>query len=258
MRTMDIKVEANRLEFRNADGRRLGPGELRLFLGETVELRLTVQAGGAPLDFSTAAGVRLAAKDPEDLDAASFLFLSDESDLSDWSDLAAGKLGLELDLNTVELAAFLGNDPQRVELELVETDAGGLPARLLARGPATALRAVITGAEGTPSTATPHLPEQLDFALYAPGNDTVVLSLAAKYAATVQELTVKTAAGTCTLALRRAGVAIGGLSAVAVTADAQTVAASRGNALAAGETLDLVLASVANVTWLYGSVKLQR
>ena len=103
------------------------------------------------------------------------------------------------------------------------------------------------------------LSQQIDYSIYAPGNDTLVIVLNAKKAFTIIGMSIKTAAGTCTAALKIEGTSITGISAVSVSSTETTATASSSdNVVSEGDTVTLVLSSVSGVTFLDASIEIER
>lgn len=100
--------------------------------------------------------------------------------------------------------------------------------------------------------------EDINGHIVTPVNKTFTLVLDAKYARTIDALTVKTASGTCTVNLKIDGVDVTSLSAVAVTSSESTTAASGANSVAAGATVTLTISSVASAADLVFSIKTTR
>lgn len=85
--------------------------------------------------------------------------------------------------------------------------------------------------------------------IQTPANGTLTLVAKAGLSQTLTDIKgVKTSAGTLTLTVLIGGVAVTGLSAVAVTTTAQDIAATALNALAVGGRLTLTVAAVTGAT----------
>lgn len=100
--------------------------------------------------------------------------------------------------------------------------------------------------------------DQIDFFIPVPINGTAPLRLNAKYAFTVDNMSIKTTSGTITATLDIDGVSVTSISAVAVTSTEQTATATGANTAAAGTTLSLVLGSNSSAANLSGSIQITR
>ena len=90
-----------------------------------------------------------------------------------------------------------------------------------------------------------------------PDNLTYTLILSAKTALTINNITVKTDSGTCTLAVTIDGVNVTGLGAISVTNVEQTVNATALNSVAVGQTVAITVsanAAAANLAFSIGIV----
>jgi hypothetical protein len=100
--------------------------------------------------------------------------------------------------------------------------------------------------------------EQIDGMIESASAKTYVLRLNAKYAATVNEITLKTASGTITEKLQIDGVDVTSCTGISVTSSESTTSCTAANSLAAGNTLTLVTSSASSPVDLQMSVKLTR
>ena len=100
--------------------------------------------------------------------------------------------------------------------------------------------------------------DQIDFESVEPGDDTITLRLYAHYAFTINELRIKTASGTCTVAVKIDGTDVTGISAVAVSSTEATGTATAANSVSVGQTVTLVISSSSSVANLAGSLKFTR
>ena len=100
--------------------------------------------------------------------------------------------------------------------------------------------------------------DQIDFESVEPGDDTITLRLYAHYAFTINELRIKTASGTCTVAVKIDGTDVTGISAVAVSSTEATGTATAANSVSVGQTVTLVISSSSSVANLVGSLKFTR
>ena len=100
--------------------------------------------------------------------------------------------------------------------------------------------------------------DQIDFESVEPGDDTITLRLYAHYAFTINELRIKTASGTCTVAVKIDGTDVTGISAVAVSSTEATGTATAANSVSVGQTVTLVISDSSSVANLVGSLKFTR
>jgi hypothetical protein len=111
--------------------------------------------------------------------------------------------------------------------------------------------AVANGGTGATTAATARANlgvavEQVAALFEAPTDKTYTIVLAMKYGCTINELTTKTSNGTLTCAVKINGVAVTGLSAVAVTNSLLTSTATAANTVVAGDLIEMTTsASVA-------------
>jgi hypothetical protein len=101
--------------------------------------------------------------------------------------------------------------------------------------------------------------EELSGMIKAAADGTYVLSQYAKYAMDIVDITLKTSAGTVTVALNREGAAITDCGAIAASGTEATQAAGAASKrVAVGETLTLVLSSASSLGDLSYSIKATR
>ena len=100
--------------------------------------------------------------------------------------------------------------------------------------------------------------DQIDFESVEPGDDTITLRLYAHYAFTINELRIKTASGTCAVAVKIDGTDVTGISAVAVSSTEATGTATASNSVSVGQTVTLVISDSSSVANLVGSLKFTR
>lgn len=143
-------------------------------------------------------------------------------------------------------------------LGLAAGDPSGPPQQI----PPDAISTILDAASD-PFARTSVLPaspkvDQIDFFVPVPTNSTVTLRLNAKYAYTVDNMSIKTTSGTITAALQIDGVSVTSISAVAVTSTEQTATATGANTASAGTTLNLVLTSNSSAANLSGSIQITK
>jgi len=91
-----------------------------------------------------------------------------------------------------------------------------------------------------------------------PSNKTYVLRLKAKYAGTINEVSLKTASGTITAKLQIGGVDVTGCTGISVTSTASLTSCTAANTFASGDTLTLITSSNSSAADLQWSVKVTR
>lgn len=96
---------------------------------------------------------------------------------------------------------------------------------------------------------------QIDWFVEVPTNKSYTIMAAAKVNGTVNNFTVKTSAGTCTLAIAKNGTNITGLGAIAVTSTVQTVNATALNTFVVGDKLTMTVSANAAAANLEFSLK---
>ena len=89
-------------------------------------------------------------------------------------------------------------------------------------------------------------------------NGTYTLVLDAKMAATINEISLETTAGTCTVAIQINGTNVTGMSAIAVTTTKGTSAATGANTIATSNKVTLVVSSASGATNLKFSMKMTK
>jgi hypothetical protein len=114
----------------------------------------------------------------------------------------------------------------------------------------------VTGIQGITGIGFPV--DSINGLIEFPVNKTYVLSVYAVAAATIDNISIKTSAGTCTAAVTITGVNVGSLSGLSVTSTIQTVSATAPNTVNVGDTINLVLTSVVTVSDLQFSIKFTR
>ena len=131
--------------------RPLASPERRLYARELIDLSLQFYSGRNVAALPTGAGYKVAAKDPDDLDGD--LLFQSTNVTSSAADLAAGLLTFgDVDLNTVELIAWIGTEPTLdARLEVLQLDApGGVEEQVLLQTDVPILHDVIQGDEDAP------------------------------------------------------------------------------------------------------------
>lgn len=92
-----------------------------------------------------------------------------------------------------------------------------------------------------------------------PSNGTLVLTAKAAFAFTITQIRgLKTSAGTCTVTVKINGTNVTGLSGLSVTSTGQDVTATAANAVAVGDRVTVVIASVASAADLEFTLKAAR
>lgn len=100
--------------------------------------------------------------------------------------------------------------------------------------------------------------EQIDGMIESPSNKTYILRLNAKYAGTINEVSLKTASGTITAKLQKDGVDVTSCTGISVSSSESTTTCTGANSIAAGETVTLVTSSNSSAADLQFSVKITR
>ena len=100
--------------------------------------------------------------------------------------------------------------------------------------------------------------EQICGLIETPTAKTYTIVIKSNFSFTLNDITVKLASGTCTMAVKIDGVDVTSLSAISVTNGEQTVTASGANAAAAGTDLTLVLSAISSPVDLSFNIKTTR
>lgn len=100
--------------------------------------------------------------------------------------------------------------------------------------------------------------EQIDGLIESPAATTYILRLNAKYAGTINNISIKTSAGTITAKLQIEGVDVTSCTGIAVTSTESTTTCTAANSVAAGDTITLVTSSLSAATNLAFSVGMTR
>jgi len=138
------------------------------------------------------------------------------------------------------------------------SDSNGIPVAC-SSGPSTTEMSYVTGLTSSAQTQISALKvEQLDGMVETPSNKTYVLRLKAKYAGTINEVSLKTASGTITAKLQIGGVDVTGCTGISVTSTASLTSCTAANTFASGDTLTLITSSNSSAADLQWSVKVTR
>ena len=157
-------------------------------------------------------------------------------------------------------------------------DAGGVGLYDAAQSTATNLhfKALIAGANftitdngdgtitlaPTPVLVTTGLIENIDVLVQAPTDDpvtgTITVRLTCTYGFTLNEMSQLMSAGSCTVNVRKNGISVTGLDAVACSTAPSTTPATANNVFVAGDTLDFVISAPAAAANLALSFKTTR
>lgn len=100
--------------------------------------------------------------------------------------------------------------------------------------------------------------EQIDGLIESPAATTYILRLNAKYAGTINNISIKTSAGTITAKLQIEGVDVTSCTGIAVTSTESTTTCTAANSVSAGDTITLVTSSLSAATNLAFSVGMTR
>lgn len=100
--------------------------------------------------------------------------------------------------------------------------------------------------------------EQIDGLIVAPEATTYILRLNAKYAGVINNISIKTSAGTVTAKLQIDGVDVTDCTGIAVTSTEATTTCTAANAVGAGTTIQMVLSSLSSAANLAFSVGMTR
>lgn len=129
----------------------------------------------------------------------------------------------------------------------------------------TASRVMVTNGSKqlTSSTMTQTLlesltSEQIDGLIESPAATTYILRLNAKYAGTINNISIKTSAGTITAKLQIDGVDVTSCTGIAVTSTESTTTCTAANTVSAGTTISLVTSSLSAAANLAFSVGMTR
>ena len=208
--------------------------------------------------------------DQIDLNGTTINSLEDGADVTDATNVAAAGA-----LMTADAGALATLDTVRTS----EIDADAVTNNELANMSASTIKGRRTASGGDPedldadavsdiletatdpfvrTSALSGAVDQIDFESVEPGDDTITLRLYAHYAFTINELRIKTASGTCTVAVKIDGTDVTGVSAVAVSSTEATGTATAANSVSVGQTVTLVISSSSSVANLVGSLKFTR
>lgn len=116
----------------------------------------------------------------------------------------------------------------------------------------------LTSSSVTPTQLASLPIEQLDGFIETPSNKTYVLRVKAKYAGTINEVSLKTASGTITAKLQIGGVDVTSCTGISVTSTASTTSCTAANTFASGDTITLVTSSNSSAADLQFSVKVTK
>lgn len=106
--------------------------------------------------------------------------------------------------------------------------------------------------------ATTAIPESMDGQIDSPSNKTYTLIASARYGFTIENLTVFTTSGTCTVAVQINGVNVGALSGINVTSSSQTVNSTTAKTVTTGQRVTFVVSSNSSASELVFSLGTQR
>jgi len=100
--------------------------------------------------------------------------------------------------------------------------------------------------------------EQIDGLIESPAATTYIVRLNAKYATTINNISIKTSAGTVTAKLQIDGVDVTSCTGISVSSTESTTTCTAANTVDAGDTIQLVLSSLSSAANLSFSVGLTR
>ncbi len=100
--------------------------------------------------------------------------------------------------------------------------------------------------------------EQIDGLIETPAATTYILRLNAKYAGTINNISIKTSAGTITAKLQIEGVDVTSCTGIAVTSTESTTTCTAANTVSAGDTITLVTSSLSSAANMAFSVGMTR
>jgi hypothetical protein len=106
--------------------------------------------------------------------------------------------------------------------------------------------------------ATTAIPESMDGQIDSPSNKTYTLIASARYGFTIENLTVFTTSGTCTVAVQINGVNVGALSGINVTSSSQTVNSTTAKTVTTGQRVTFVVSSNSSASELVFSLGTRR
>jgi hypothetical protein len=104
----------------------------------------------------------------------------------------------------------------------------------------------------------PPVAESLDGQIDTPSNETYTLIASARFGFTIEDLTVFTTSGTCTVAIQINGVNVGALNGINVTSTSQTVNSTTAKTVTTGQRVTLVVSSNASAIKMAFSLGLTR
>lgn len=184
--------------------------------------------------------------------------------------------GKEPSITTLSVAKGGTNSGTSLNNNRVMKSSGGA---IVEASAITASRALVSDANGIPTHSTTTATEigyvngvtsaiqtqidalkvqQIDGMIETPSNKTYPIRLKAKFAATINEISLKTASGTITAKLTINGVDVTGCTAISVTSTASLTSCTAANTVASGDTINLVTTSNSSAADLQFSVKLTR
>lgn len=100
--------------------------------------------------------------------------------------------------------------------------------------------------------------EQIDGLIESPAATTYILRLNAKYAGTINNISIKTSAGTITAKLQIEGVDVTSCTGISVSSAESTTTCTAANTFAAGDTIQMVTSSLSAATNLAFSIQTTR
>lgn len=107
---------------------------------------------------------------------------------------------------------------------------------------------------GAGALATTALTESMDGQIDSPSNKTYTLIASARYGFSIENLTVFTTSGTCTVAVQINGVNVGALSGINVTSSSQTVNSTTAKTVTTGQRVTFVVSSNSSASELVFSL----
>lgn len=138
------------------------------------------------------------------------------------------------------------------------SDSNGIPVACTSGPTATEMTYVAGLTSSAQTQITALKTEQLDGFIETPSNKTYVLRVKAKYAGTINEVSLKTASGTITAKLQIGGVDVTSCTAISVTSTASTTSCTAANTFASGDTITMITSSNSSAADLQFSVKVTR